>query len=141
MFPDKFQVDPTYTKENGVWVLDLKNVLLPRYFHIKEMNIIYVPPGQTLGNHRHPRTEIFVGIGDNLELSWITKDRKVKHEPMHPDKSKIMLWKVPPFLPHAIRNTSATQFALLVEYANSSQSGVEEIKVIKSEPEQFVESD
>lgn len=57
----------TYTKENGLFVIKLKEVKdLP--FIIKEKSLVNIPPKAMGGNHKHPRWEAFVGLGEGLKV-------------------------------------------------------------------------
>ena len=129
MKPDKIAIEPTYKKENGVWALSLEAIPIPIHFRPRKKSIICLPPESTAGNHKHQRTEIFVGIGEELEIVWLDKDGEQKSDLMNP-KGKLYVFKVPPYLPHAIRNNSTKHSAYLLEHASTTQREVEAIKVI-----------
>lgn len=50
-----------------------------------------IPGGEFGGNHKHPRTEAFVGIGSDLELIW-QDDSGVKHTERMDDERGLQLF-------------------------------------------------
>jgi uncharacterized RmlC-like cupin family protein len=129
MKPDKIAIEPTYKKENGVWTLSLEAIPIPIHFRPRQKSIVCLPPEASAGNHRHQRTEIFVGIGEELEIVWLDKGGEQKSEKMNPS-GKLFVFKVPPYLPHAIRNNSKKHSAFLLEHASTALRDVEEASVI-----------
>lgn len=97
---------PTYKKtDSDIWILNIDDVPVDVNL-INDQQIVYLGPKAVGGNHAHPRTEWFIGIGD---LKLIT---------------------VPPFLPHAVVNQSPSSMAILYEFADMKQKDVESITVI-----------
>ena len=119
-------ITPTYKKENGLWVLDLDDIKIP--FYIKERSIVNIPPSQIGGNHRHPRQEAFMGIGEYLELVW-NEGGKSKRVEMNPE-GKLILFIIPPNLEHAVINNSEAVNGILIEFADEAQRDIEVRKVI-----------
>ncbi len=119
-------ISPKYKKENGLYVLDIDNIQVP--FKTKERSIVYLPPSELGGNHRHPRQEAFVGIGEDLEFVW--KDGKKTHTiKMNPD-GQLQLIVVPANLEHAVFNRSQNQIAILLEFADGEQREAQVVKVV-----------
>lgn len=117
----------TYKKpDTNVWVLNSKDIPVESS-KIKDQQIVHLASQSIGGNHRHPRTEWFIGIGD-LELFWLDENGVQQSKHMHPN-GQIFLIKIPPFLPHAVKNSSNI-FAVLFEYGDDIMRDVEPIKVI-----------
>jgi len=130
MKPSWIEIFPTYKKDDsGLWSLDTEQLPLPKDFKVKEKSIIYFPPKQSGGNHIHPRTEIFLGIGASLKLVWQDKDGHTHSNPMNPE-NKLYLFRIPPHLPHAVVNESDHQFAMLLELADQKQENVKAAALI-----------
>ena len=129
MSPDKIAIEPSYKKDNGIWVLNLDAIPIPIHFRPRQKSIICLPPKTIAGNHKHQRTEIFVGIGEELELCWLDSDNNQKSEKMNPN-GKLFVFKVPPYLSHAIRNNSEKHSAFLLEHASIAQRGVVPAEVV-----------
>ena len=119
-------ISPEYKKENGFYVLDIDHVQVP--FEIKERSIVYLPPSEFGGNHRHPRQEAFVGFGEDLEFVW-NEDGKTRTTLMNPG-GQLQLILVPPNLEHVVFNRSQTQMAVLLEFADGLQREVQVAKVV-----------
>lgn len=117
---------PTYKRENGLWVLDLDKIKIP--FDIKERSIVNIPPGQIGGNHKHPRREAFIGVGEGLELSW-NQDGKTERVNMNPE-GELFLFLIPPYIEHAVINNSEITNGILIEFADEAQRDVEICEVI-----------
>lgn len=129
MKPKIIHFSPTYTKENGLQMVDFKNLPLPTETSFTEQSLVTIPPGQTGGNHKHPRIEAFVAFGKGMEFHWIDEDGVVQKQSMVSD-SELLLFVVPPLLPHAVVNTSPTEQGILLEFANESQHDVERVEVV-----------
>jgi len=117
---------PVYKKENGLYVLDIDSIEVP--FVVKEKSLVYFPPGELGGNHRHPRQEAFVGIGENLQFIWVENGETHNLE-MNPDH-QLQLIVVPANLEHAVFNRSKNQMAILLEFADGVQENVETVKIV-----------
>lgn len=122
----KIKIKPKYKKENGLYVIDIDNIKIP--FKIRERSVVYIPPNQFGGNHKHPRQEAFIGIGEGLEIVWMQNNKKIK-EKMNP-KGEIFLFTIPSYLSHAVINKSKEDFGILVEYASDMQKDVESREII-----------
>jgi len=122
----KFEIKPKYKKENGLYVIDIDSIKIP--FKVRERSVIYIPPNQFGGNHKHLRQEAFIGIGEGLELIWIQNNKRNK-EKMN-SKGEIFLFIVPSYLGHAVVNNSKNESGILIEYASDFQKDVESCKII-----------
>lgn len=128
MEPLKILIDATYKRESGLWVLDIDKVNFPEEFEAKERSLVYLPPQQIGGNHKHPRIEAIIGIGD-LEIAWLDEQKQLHKLPLN-ENGQLSLTLIPTMLPHAVFNKSRDQFAILFEYANETQHDVELVKVL-----------
>ena len=118
----------TYKKpETEVWVLNIDDIPVDKNL-IKDQQIVHLAPQSIGGNHKHPRTEWFIGIGE-LIFVWVDEHGKKHEEQMHPH-GEIRLITVPPFVPHAVKNISADRTAVLFELADAKKKDVEKIEVI-----------
>jgi hypothetical protein len=127
----KIPIEPTYRKDNGGWNLSTDSLPIPKTFKIKERNIVYIPPGEYGGNHKHPRAEAFVGVGDNLSIIW-QDDKGHRHEEKMMEGERLFLFTVEPFTPHVVVNRGAG-FAVLAEFADGTQLNVERVEVLNSD--------
>jgi len=109
------------------WALNFDSVPID-WDNIKDKRIVYLGPGLVGGNHRHPRTEWFIGMGD-LVFVWLDEDGVRKETPMFPD-GKVKMITVPSFVPHAIINRSDDQFAILLELGSGKLEHVEPMDVL-----------
>jgi len=117
----------TYKKsDSDVWVLNLDDVPVDKKM-IKDQQIIHLAPEAVGGNHKHPRTEWFVAMGD-LVLVWLDENGARQEKQMNPD-GQLMLTEVSAFLPHAVVNRSKSQFGILYELADGKMRDVEAVKV------------
>jgi len=107
-------IQPAYKKENGLWVLDLGTIELPDDFEVREKYITYFPPQQFGGNHKHPRKEAFIGLGENLRFIWLD-DQGQKHEEEMNPQGELYLFIIPSQIPHAVINKSRKIPAILYE--------------------------
>ena len=121
---EQFPITPTYKKENGLWVLNLDTIEIP--FDIKERSVVSIPPGQIGGNHKHPRQEAFIGLGEGLELVWI-QDGRTERTNMNPE-GKLFLFFIPPYLQHAVINNSKTN-GILIEFADKAQEKIQNCQI------------
>ena len=115
-------IEPKYKKENGVVVVDFDGINIP--FKVKEKSLVYIPPAEKGGNHKHPRTEAFVGIGEGLKIIWKDENEKVIEKNMNSD-GELLLFVIPANTPHVIINNSDKQFGILIEFADDVQHDVE----------------
>lgn len=121
----------TYKKnESEVWVLNTDSIPVDKDL-IKDQQIVHLAPQSVGGNHKHPRTEWFIGIG-YLVLVWID-DNGVKHEEDMYPKGQIRLITIPPFLAHAVVNRSRDKFAILFEMADGKMKDVESVNIYHSQ--------
>ncbi len=109
-------IDPFYKKENGVVVYRIDDTSVPVPFPVLYKSLIYLPPRQIGGNHKHARMEAFLGSA-YLEFAWIDEQGKTHRVPMTKNSEPI-LFVVSPFVPHAVINTSDTEQATLFEFAD-----------------------
>lgn len=123
-------IQPLYKKPDGLYVQEIDRTDLPLGFEPTVRHLVAIPPGGISANHRHPRSEAFIGIGDQLTFHWIDEDGAKHSENMAP-QGKIFLFVVPPNVPHAITNNSDSP-AVLLEYADAeqTQNDVEIVKVV-----------
>lgn len=110
-----------------MFVIDPDAVDLP--FEVKERSIVYIPPEAKGGNHKHPRIEAFIGIGEGLIVVWVDSKGK-KHEERMNENGNLAIFVMPTNTPHAVVNTSKSQFGVLFEYANESQHDVEMVELV-----------
>src|SRR5579872_3701093 len=114
---DRIEIEPTYQRDNGLWVLQIRDSMLPNDFQLVEQSIVNIPPKQFGGNHKHPRSEIFIGLHRDLKLIWIDKEG-MNHEEQMYGNGKLLMFVVSAFVPHAVINMSTEQEAVLYEFAN-----------------------
>jgi uncharacterized RmlC-like cupin family protein len=126
--PKIITLDYTYKKPDvDVWILNTDDIPIDKSL-IKDQQIVHLAPRAIGGNHKHPRTEWFIGIGD-LVFVWLD-EQGIKHEEyMHPN-GEIKLITVPSLLPHAVVNKSKNQVGVLFEFADGKQENVEQVKVV-----------
>lgn len=128
MKPEIINLNYTYKKDGqDVWVLNLDDIPVEKE-KIVDQQIVHLAPESIGGNHKHPRTEWFVGIGD-LVFVWLDDNENVHEEHMHPD-GQIRLVIVPPLLAHAVVNRSKEKSGILFELADEKMNNVEQVKVI-----------
>lgn len=120
---DKILTKPTYKRDGGLWVVNMDMLDIPNDFVIAERNVVYIPPGEYGGNHRHPRKEAMIGIGDYIILIWEDSDGVVHEETMS-NKDTMLLFILHPFTPHAVVN-KGNKPAMLIEVADGPQLDVE----------------
>ena len=126
--PEIITLKYSYKKpDTDIWVLNVDDIPVDKAL-VKDQQIVHFAPGAIGGNHKHPRTEWFVAVGD-LVFYWLDDDGKRHEEHMHPN-GEIRLITVPPYLPHAVVNRSKDQVAVLFELADGKQENVEEVKVV-----------
>lgn len=117
----------TYKKpETDVWVLNMDDIPVDKAV-IKDQQIVHLAALSTGGNHKHPRREWFIGIGQ-LYFIWLDTEGNKHQEHMNPD-GQIKLFEVPPFLPHAVNNFSSSERAVLIEFADAKMADVEKVLV------------
>ena len=115
-----YPIKPLYTKENGLYVQEIDREDLLLGFTPVVRHLVTIPAGQISANHKHPRSEGFIGIGKSLTFYWIDTEGRTLEEDMTLD-DQLLLFVVPPYVPHAIKNNSDAP-AVLLEYADSPQS-------------------
>jgi hypothetical protein len=117
----------TYKKpDTEVWVLNTDNIPVDKD-KIKDQQLVHLAPLSTGGNHKHPRIEWFIAIGDLLFV-WLDEAGVRHEEPMNPE-GRLRLFEVPPYLPHAVTNISTSQRGVLFECADGKMENVEPVKV------------
>lgn len=114
-----YSIEPLYKKSNGLYVQEIDRTDLPLEFEPLVRHLVTVPAGEISANHKHPRKEAFIGIGDDLEFIWLDNDGQKRHEKMN-HNGELKLFVVDSFTPHAIKNSS-TAPAVLLEYADREQ--------------------
>lgn len=130
MKPVFTQLNYTYKKpDTNVWVLNTDDIPVEKS-KIKDQQIVHFAPSSVGGNHKHPRTEWFIGIGE-LFFIWLDQDGHKHEEHMYPE-GKIVLIEVPPYLPHAVVNKSSHKEGILFELSDGKMDQVEPIKVYES---------
>lgn len=118
----------TYKKAGAdVWVLNTDDIPLDKA-KVKDEQIVYLAPNNAGGNHKHPRTEWFVGIGE-LIFIWLDDVGKKHEEHMNPE-GRLLLFEVSPFLPHAVANRSDDTAGILFEMADGKLETEEAVKVV-----------
>ncbi len=115
--------------DTDLWVLNEDDVPIDKNL-IHDQQIVHFSPQTFGGNHKHPRIEWFIGIGD-LTFWWLDEDGKKHEEHMNPE-GQLVLIEVPSYLPHAVVNNSVTKNAVMFEYADAKMSNVEEIVIVKN---------
>lgn len=121
-------LQPTYRKaDSDIWVLNIEDIPVPTE-PVNDRQLVHLSPGNIGGNHSHPRTEWFVAIGKNITFYWLDEAGWLCHEQMAPE-GEILLFEVPPFLPHAIKNESE-QSGMLMEFGSDKMKDVERVMVI-----------
>jgi hypothetical protein len=120
-------IKPQLILDNGLFVIDIEAIKLPKDFKAKEKTIVYIPPREIGGNHIHLRTEVLIGIGDGLEIHWLDKDGKTHKKYMN-SNGKLNTFIVESKTPHAVINKSDS-FGILIEYANCDLSDAKQIDV------------
>lgn len=127
MKPKITEITYTYKKPNTeVWVLNTKDIPIKPSL-IKDQQIIRLGPLCVGGNHTHPRIEWFIAFGE-LEFIWLNDKGAFQREKMNPD-GKILLFEIPPFLPHAVSNVSPTHDGILIEFANAKMDQVTHVSL------------
>jgi hypothetical protein len=127
---EKYPLETTYQKDNGLWLLNVDSPDIPGDFVIVERNIVCIPGGEFGGNHRHPRTEAFVGIGSDLELIW-QDDDGLKHIERMYEESGLQLFVIHSLTPHVVVNRGDSP-AVLIEFANDRQHNVEAVDLLSN---------
>ncbi len=125
---NRFTIPYTYKRETDLWVLNLETVELPIDFEIVERSIVAIPPKQTGGNHTHPRQEVFIELGEGLELHW-RDETGIKHIVSLDSAGGLTAFLIPPNIPHAVYN-SGNMNAYLIEFADGVQRDIKPSKVI-----------
>lgn len=115
--------------DTEVWVFN-NNVLPFPSRKIKDQQLIILGPGAVGGNHKHPRTEWFIAMSAGLKLFWLDEKRKVHERDIFSDKEELMLVEVPPYLPHAVKNTGTKDKVILLELADDQMKNPQFVEVI-----------
>ena len=115
---------PTHTRKDG---LELSNIPIPEGFKVVDYSLVSIPAGSMGGNHKHPRTEVFVTM-DPLTLYWLDENNEVQETSMGPVNGQYKLFTAPPFLPHAVINETGEK-ALLVEFSDQASDPKDVVKV------------
>ncbi|MCB0745038.1 MAG: hypothetical protein KDC67_14110, partial [Ignavibacteriae bacterium] len=123
------KLEPKYVRENVLQVLELDSIKIPDGIEIKDQSIVHMFPGAVGGNHKHPRIEIFIGFGD---LAFYYMEDELKSIKFGNDIGFMKMIVVPSMLPHAVRNESDTEQAVLYELANAKQYDSVQVEVIKN---------
>jgi uncharacterized RmlC-like cupin family protein len=117
--PKITNLDFTYKKPDAdVWVLNTDDIPVHKEA-IKDSQIVHLGTQSVGGNHKHSRTEWFVGFG-NLVFVWLDEKGDKHEEPMHAE-GQLRLIEVPPFLPHAVVNRSHDKVGILYEMADEKK--------------------
>ncbi|MCD8484581.1 hypothetical protein LRY60_03180 [Candidatus Woesebacteria bacterium] len=90
MHPKITPLNFTYKKDDSdVWVLNTDDIPIDKSL-IKDQQFVHLAPLSVGGNHKHPRIEWFVAVGD-LEFIWfdvngekkINRDEPKRRTPSH----------------------------------------------------------
>jgi uncharacterized RmlC-like cupin family protein len=122
------RVEPRYRRPDGLYSIDLASIKPPAGFTIRDAGLFLIPAGVIGGNHRHPRQECFIGLGEGLAVIWQDEHGQTHEEPMNPD-GEVRLFHMPSMLPHAVINRGSGP-ATLYELADGPQVDVERIKLV-----------
>jgi len=126
--PKILNLNYSYKKhETEVWVLNIDDIPIDKH-KIKNQQIVHLAPQSIGGNHKHSRTEWFIGIGD-LVIIWLDETGK-KHEELMHSNGQIRLIEVPPFTPHAIVNQAKDKIGVVLEFSDSKKNNPKQIKII-----------
>jgi uncharacterized RmlC-like cupin family protein len=126
--PEITNLNCTYKKsETEVWVLNADDIPVDRRL-IKDQQIVYLAAKSVAGNHKHSRTEWFIGIGE-LEIAWLDSAGKKHKAHMNPN-GQIRLIRVPSLCPHAVINKSQDKFGVIFEMADGKMKKREQVKVV-----------
>lgn len=128
MVVQKKIIEPAYKKDEGFWVIRTQEHFSEIPFEVQEQSLITIPPGKIGGNHKHPRKEAFIGLGEKLYLVWQDNDGKIHEEKM--EDENVNLFIIPSMLPHAVINKSTTAVATLYEYASEPQHDVKRVELV-----------
>ncbi|OGK52247.1 hypothetical protein A2966_02500 [Candidatus Roizmanbacteria bacterium RIFCSPLOWO2_01_FULL_41_22] len=120
---EKKPVSPAYIKDNGLFSLNFSDLQKLASAPIKDISVISIPPQQFGGNHKHPRREMFIGLGEDLELIWVDERGKIKHDWMN-KKNELLMFTIFPYVPHVVINHSPTKNGILIEFADDIQHEV-----------------
>lgn len=127
--PNITKLNFTYKRDDtDLWVLNTDDIPVDKNL-IKDQQIVHFAPKSFGGNHKHPRTEWFIGMGD-LEFIWLDENGEQYRTHMNP-KGQILLIEVPPLLPHAVLNKSDSKSGILFELADAKMVDVEQIEIVK----------
>lgn len=107
----------------------LSDVPVPAELLAVPPSVVALPPGQVGGNHSHPRTEVFVAFGAQLELVWRDETGHDHREEMLA-KDQLILFIIPPHLPHAVINHSKTSWGFLLEFSDQPQHEVKNVPLV-----------
>lgn len=129
MQPEVIKFNPSYTREDGLMVINKEDVPFPEKLDLTEDSIVVFPPNAKGGNHKHPRTEVFVGFGE-LILYWLDENGEKQSMHMSGESSSLLLFVIPPFLAHAVVNESESEQAVLYEWADAKQHDVQSVDII-----------
>ncbi len=124
----KIPIQPSYRKENGIFVIAIDDIVLPSEFKVKQKAVINIPAKQIAGNHKHPRTECFISITQGLKLVWLDKEGK-KYEKHMREGKELFLWILASNTPHAVINAGDGE-GVLLEYADDVQHDVERVEIV-----------
>ncbi|MCA9369146.1 MAG: hypothetical protein H6773_02020 [Pseudomonadales bacterium] len=126
--PKVTKLNFTYKRDDtDLWVLNTDDLPIRKDL-IKDQQIIQFAPKSFGGNHSHQRIEWFIGIGD-LTLIWVDQNGK-KHTQNMSSKENVLLFEIPPHLPHAVLNNSETDIAVLFEFADQKMSNTKQVEII-----------
>ncbi len=127
----KIPIQPSKIKENGRWHLYMDEVPMPEGFNpIKEIDhIVFVPPNEFAGNHKHKRQEVLLGLHPDLVFIWQDEKGEIHKEQMNPN-GKLLLFFIPSFIPHGVINKSDISPAILYEWTDSESEEKEEVNLL-----------
>ena len=114
--PYKIFVKPLYTKDNGMYVMDITGVPFKSEYTWIEKISMSLPPTVIAGNHAHKHVEAFLAMTDGMDLYWQDAKKKIHRMSLY-NKNKPFFLILPPYIPHAVKN-NAKQDGIMVKFAN-----------------------
>lgn len=130
MHVEKTILNPSLQQDNGLYVISSKDIPLPNGFDRKDYDFVYIPPGETAGNHQHRRIEIFICMDEGAELHWVDPDTHEKHvEDMAQEQGQVKVFTIGSMVPHAVVNRSSKGITL-IEFMNEPHGAIESVSVV-----------
>lgn len=115
-------------RSNGILKIQLNSLPLPSEYVNYHPVLIYIPPLQYGGNHKHSHREMFISLSQDVEVHWIDENGMKQVNTMR-ENDEIYLFVIHPLVPHAIVNVSKESPAVILEWTDSSRHNAESIMV------------